>query len=237
MKNDCRNVSPYTTTRSLYVKNSTAEKQLSHLVFDFLCRVTVVWLLASTSIAHSGENTLPPYAQSLIGLKIPPIQVERKNLYTRQPTVKLTSGATPNFVDAGNGTLIFESEKPKYSLAFEQGFVNGEFPSFLVVRLYPDHTKEILDVIALPKEQIEWALVNGKIHYLSGRYRLSERCHTQRDDSRTILGLVKPEKGKENCAHDSSQVKKAWMIDTNTGKTKPFPTRNLKCYFITMNEC
>jgi len=89
---------------------------------------------------------------------------------------------------------------------------------------------------------VEWRLVEGKVVPVSGRYRLSTSCEFKKqakDVSRYVrlLGLVKPEKGKANCAHDSGQIKQAWGINKESGRIESITTKGLKCPYITMDDC
>lgn len=186
----------------------------------------------------------PPEVQALIGMKIPPrtkmVRVTNKQTGETQEMEKMAPGVIPGFTDVGGEMLAYS--KDSYAIGLKEGFIH-KIPVFVVDRLdYKNFNLKIVDAQALPPELLEWRLVAGKIDYVSGRYRLSADCEFKdktKDVSRYVrlLGLVKPEKGKTDCAHNSDQVKQAWGIDGRNSRIESIPTEGLKCAYITMDDC
>lgn len=191
--------------------------------------------------AQGADDALPPEVRALIGMKLPPVRVEGKDIKSLKPLppdyVRMVPASVPRFIDTG-GALFYESDKPKYSLAYSEGLADGKWPVFITERIYEDKSTEILDVQMLPAELLEWPYEDKQLkHYLADRFRFSESCRSGSEDSRIIFGLVKAEQGKSDCGHFSKRVKMAWLIDPQTGRIKSLSTHGLQCYFLTMGEC
>lgn len=195
--------------------------------------------------ALGGDNTPPHEVQTLIGMKLPPVRVEGKDI-KRTPEakplppdyVRIGPARIPGFIYAEGALFYFyDKDYPKDALGYSEGFAEGKWPVFTIERIYEDKSTEILDAQMLPAELIQWQYVDKQIKYLKGRFRLSDKCQTGNEDNRIIFGLVKPERGKSDCGHFSKRVKMAWLIDPQTGRIKPVPTHGLQCYFLTMGEC
>lgn len=174
--------------------------------------------------ARGAEVAMPPEVKALIGMKLPPKIVGR------------TPADIPGFYQM-SGALIWTEEKQGNALTYDEGVVGDKWPVFIVGRISSDKSAEILDAQMLPANLIEWRLDNGNRKYLEGRYRFSVNCKIKEKDTRIILGLVKPEKGKSDCAHFSSRVKLAWQVDRQSGRITPMPTKGMKCEYITMSAC
>lgn len=170
-------------------------------------------------------DSLPPEVRTLIGMKLPP------------KIVGMKQAGIPGFSRVNGALLVDSGEKTDSVLAYSEGLFEGKWSIFFLERIYPDMSIEILDAQVLPANLLDWRLVNGKPEGNSGRFRLSERCRANDKDERIILGLVKPEHGKEDCAHFSKRVKQAWQMDMKSGCLTPIATSGLKCEYITMNDC
>lgn len=185
----------------------------------------------------------PPEVQALVGMKIAP-QIKARLFYANnekkaQYREIQAQGDIPGFVDLG-GTLLSTS-KASFSLGLSEGFVNGT-PVFLIDKIDANSRREIVDAQVLPNEMIEWNLVDGKTAYLPNRYRLSSNCEfkgrlKRAEQFTRLIGLVKPEKGKRHCAHDSDSVVKAWGIDKGSGLITSLPTNSIRCHYIAMDDC
>ena len=198
------------------------------------------WMTSMPGNAYCGDIPVPPEVQALISMKLPPVRIEGKDIKSVKPYppdfVRMVPTSIPEFIYV-DGALIYENDKPKYSLGYSAGFADGKWPVFTLERIYEDKSKEILDAQMLPAELIEWQLVDKKTKHLKGRFRLSESCRASSEDNRIIFGLVKAERGKSDCGHFSRRVKMAWLIDQQTGRINPMSARGLQCYFLTMSEC
>lgn len=231
------------------MKNISKLTPLVFLVFVTFRRHLVMlamagWMLVVAGNAYCGDIPLPPEVQALIGMKLPPVRVEGKDIKIAPwvkpfppDYVRMSPASVPGFNHIG-GALFFENDKPKYSLAYSEGLANGKWPVFIIERIYEDKSKVILDAQMLPAELLEWPYVDKQLkHYLADRFRFSQSCRSGSEDNRIIFGLVKPEQGKSDCGHFSRRVKMAWLIDPQTGRIKPLSTHGLQCYFLTMGEC
>ncbi len=173
--------------------------------------------------ALGADDAMPSEVQVLIGMKIP-------------PKVKGTARASiPNFVSKGGEWG---------AISYEEGMVGGKWPVFIVERIDADRSLEILDVQMLPINLIDWRYVDGKFKnksehfkFVKNRLSLSEKCRADENDQRMIFGLIKQEIGKEACSHFSKLVQQAWMIDRQSGKITPIPTKDLQCFYLTMDDC
>ncbi len=190
----------------------------SFVLFAGLCGM----LLACNS--QGSEDVMPPEVQKLIGMKILPKVVGRKQ------------ADIPNFHPI-SGALIDEDVKQGSALTYSEGVVDNKWPVFIVEMIASDMSAEILDAKMLPANLIEWQMENGNKKYLDGRYKFSGHCQTKEESSQIIFGLVKPEKGKSDCAHFSRRVKLAWLIDRQSGQITPLPSKDVMCEYITMSEC
>lgn len=151
--------------------------------------------------AQGADEVMPPEVKAIIGMKLSPKVVGRKQ------------AEIPGFHRI-TGALIGQDELQGNMLAYDEGVVGDKWPVFIVVRIASDQSAEILDAQMLPANLIEWRLVDGNRKYLEGRYRFSVNCKIEEEDKRLIMGLVKPEKGKSDCAHFSRRVKQAWQVDS-----------------------
>lgn len=174
------------------------------------------------SNAQGADNAMPPEVSSLIGMKLPPKVVGKK------------TADIPNFIRLG-GALI--SEELGNSLAYDEGIVGEKWPIFFIERIYGDRTTVILDSQMLPANLMEWQFIGGQFTFLKDRFKLSDRCKGEGEDSRLIFGLVKAEKGKSDCGHISKRVKQAWKIDRQSGQITPMSAQGLQCYFLEVSEC
>jgi hypothetical protein len=189
-------------------------KQISWMVLGWLLLASA--LLASN--AQCADEPLPPEVKALIGMKLPPKVVGKKQ------------ALIPDFKEVG-GALVDTDEKQGSSLAYSEGVVGNKWPVFIVERIASDRSAEILDAKMLPENLIEWRHDDGNIKFLKGRHTFSEDCHTEEQGTQLIFGLVKPEKGKSDCAHYSGRVKRAWQVDRQSGQITPIPTKGIKCEY------
>ncbi|MDD5472266.1 MAG: hypothetical protein PHP05_10170, partial [Sideroxydans sp.] len=135
------------------------------------------------------------------------------------------------------GALLGQDERQENELAYGEGVVANKWDVFIVERFSADKSVEILDAQMLPANLIEWRLDDGNRKYLEGRYRFSVNCYAEEKASHLIFGLVKPVKGKSDCAHFSKRVKLAWQVDRQSGRITPIPAKGVKCEYITMSAC
>ena len=184
-----------------------------------LVSLAILGCLAIAPRAYAAEDSMPPEVKALIGTRIPPY-VSSKGQIGRADI--------PNFVSKNSSWA---------SISFEEGVFSGKWPAFIVERDNKDMSTEILDIQMIPKELIDWEFVGGQFQNVEGRYSLSEHCKSREDDERWIVGLVKPEKGKADCGHNSKRIKQTWMVDQQTGRITPISPKGLQCYYMAISSC
>lgn len=175
----------------------------------------------------------PPEVKALIGMRI------------SSDNPATPHGDIPGFHPV-NGSVIAEIEDQSlpYLLLLKEGFLNNT-PVFLIGKKNKGRTAtEVLDAQVIPPELYEFSLNPKKkgsppVDDIPGRYSLSEGCsyNIVGNDERIIIGLVKPEIGKEDCAHYSRRVGRAWRIDRKTGRIDAIPTKGLRCYCVAEGNC
>jgi len=206
------------------MKSAIQNDMLSRIKRCLLVFAMAGGMTLPVSNAQGADNAMPPEVSSLIGMKLPPkITVEGNR-----------TADIPEFIYLG-GAL--RSEESGVSLAYDEGLASGKWPVFLIERIYENKTTVILDAQMLPANLMEWRFVGGQFTFLKNRFKLSDRCKGEGEDTRLIFGLVKAEKGKSDCGHTSKRVKQAWQIDRQSGRITPMPTNGLQCYFLEISEC
>lgn len=99
---------------------------------------------------------------------------------------------------------------------------------FLIVR--QDLT--ISDARRLPLDVMNYRVRGRDIIFfdVARRYELIHYCHDGKNSSAIVIGLARPEKGKDGCIHWTTKVRNAWEVDLNTGKLKDIPAEGVSCY-------
>lgn len=192
--------------------------------------IAVLLLIVSGAVVLAGDapiqdEPLPPEVKKLIGMKLPP---EIINMKQRE---------IPGFVTVRGGILAGPEKEDTSAITYAEGLLDEKITVFFIERIYPDRTMEILDARLLPAALLSWRLEEGKPTRGSGRYRLSAHCRVNKSNSRNILGLIRPEEGKESCAHFSRQIKQAWRLDTDSSRLVSISSKELECEYITMDSC
>jgi hypothetical protein len=229
------------------MKNNSGGKRMGlrpHVICPHvICVITLAGWMLMAGAAYCGDAPLPPEVQALIGMKLPPVRVEGKDIkmhpdIKQRPDFVFMQTHIPGYTHI-EGNIASLKDKPGSQLWYETGFIGGKWPVLLVRRLHKDMSYEILDAQMLPANLIEWTFANGKLQDVKGRFRLSGYCQigNKEDVSRTIVGLIKPEKGKSDCSHDSRRVKQAWEIDQQSGHVAPISTQGLQCHYLMMYDC
>jgi hypothetical protein len=185
-------------------------KRISLALFGCLILVTS---------ALAADDSIPAELRVLIGTKLSP-HVSEKGQIGRADI--------PNFIskNATGG-----------SLSFLEGVFSEKWPAFVVTRDNKDMSVEILDIQMIPSKLLDWKFVAGKFKNIEGRFSLSNPCRASEDDDRWIVGLIKPEKGKADCGHNSKRIKQTWLIDQQTGHITPIASKGLQCYYMAIGSC
>lgn len=215
----------------------------SNILNHRLWLITLALVTCSTHVAHSHDN--PPEVQALIGTKIAPLIRQGQALPDKRagdgnsrPTKKKVVGDIPGFKSINETLLTHDSVA--FSIGLHEGFIYRT-PGFITTRIYPDLNLEVMDVVALPPGIVEWRLVGETIVYISKRFRFSTYCESLEKPSGLdkyvrIVGLIKPERGKTDCGHDSTRVKRAWGVERD-GRVVEIEANQLKCQYFAMNDC
>jgi len=157
------------------------------------------------------EQQLPADIKALIGLKIPDMESGGK-------------GGIPSWSLKG-GSLV-----GKQQFGVEQWYRGGEF-IFLVRRL-DDAGRIVLDARVLPRHLLAYHEKNGDLVFeqRSSKYSFESMCYRLKDE--LVVGLMRPERGKEDCTHTTKRLKRAWKIDAQNGRISDIPTQGVSCSFM-----
>lgn len=206
-------------------------------------------MVMSAGNAQCADEPLPPEVKKLIGMKIPPVRVEGKDI-KRAPWAKplpsnyvqLNPASVPDFIS--HGGINLRMEMVGESLLVDEGMYKKRWPVFLVIRITENREKEILDVKLLPVNLINWRF-NADKHSIGREYfkRINGRfgfasCESNSEGDQFIFGLVKPEYDQAaGCVHaHTERVAKAWQVDKLTGLTTPITTQGLRCDYVEQLE-
>ena len=198
-------------------------------------------LLAGNAL--SADDALPPEVKELIGMKLPPVRVEGKDI-KRDPRLKplppdyvqIQPASIPGWKYKG-GWLLDKPPIPKKHMGVEELY-RGNLSIFVIDLIdESDKSKIILDAQVLPQNLLLYYVKNGEVARKSKRdlYELDAMC--QRDVSEVIVGLMRPELGKENCQHKTTQVIRAWKIDSETGHIMAIPPDGVTCLVPAADWC
>lgn len=195
--------------------------------------ITFCMLIVSAN-SWSREAAPPQDVQALIGKKIP-AAIKGK-----------ASGSIPDFlVLSSTGINVIVNGR---NIELRTGVTAGGSQVSLVIAKDADFNTEILDALLLPPDLIDWYVAGDKnasrkpqeiFKWRKGRFTLSEDvgCRKDKKDTRFIVGLVKPEKGKETCSHYSRRVRNAWLLNTKSGRFEAISTQNLSCLYLVEDDC
>lgn len=168
--------------------------------------------------AQGADDAMPPEVQALIGMEIP-------------DTESGMNGAVPEWKMKG-GSLLENFLYPEQPLLIEELYQN-KLSVFVIERLdRKKKSRTILDVAVLPRHMLNYNVKNGEIVWKKSLqvYRFERGCERERYE--TVVGVMRPERGKEDCTHKSKQVKRAWKIDHQTGRITEIPSYGVSCYFM-----
>lgn len=190
-------------------------KNLTSLVFLATLGMTVF-----VGSAQCADEALPPEVQSLIGMKI---QSEKQGEF----------GRIKNWESKGWSTLnIFP--KPNQTMGVEELY-QGDMSIFVIELMdKSDWSMTILDAQVLPRQMLNYSVKNGKIVWKKSlrTYRFESGCYRKTNPKERIVGLIRPENGKEDCTHETKQVKRAWKIDQESGHVSETLSDRVLCYFM-----
>lgn len=166
--------------------------------------------------AQGAGDTLPPEVEVLIGMRIPAKAPGR-------------GGNVPGWGRMGSYALDAVI-LPQQSLGVEELY-RDDVSIFAIILLdEKDWSRTILDAQVIPQKLLWYYVKNGKFVEKKNRRLHSFSSMCKRADSETIVGLMRPEPGKENCTHNSKQVIRAWKIEQQTGRITGIPTQDVSCF-------
>ena len=180
----------------------------------------------TVSVAHGGElvgkKILPTYYLQSVELSDHE-EVSKSKVITRP-------GSIPNFIEVRGGSL-------DTGFFLRSGYLERK-PIFLITRIYPDNSQDILHIKELALNGLDTFLT--KDNYLirnSNGYQLSDTCtiKTPSRISGRIIGLAKPK--MQSCRRDTNLVSKAWMYDVKNNNLAEISVNGITCSITTMSDC
>jgi len=152
---------------------------------------------------------------ALVGMKIPPAIPYKKQ------------GKIPGWFSQGS-IYIGSSTIKVYG---ENGYIGNE-GGLVLIYLDNDKTRTIVDARVLPLDLLRFNIKDGKrIWHKDAKERFSVESCKKPGSEDAIIGLMRPEHGKEGCLHYSKQVKMAWRVNGSTGKLEEISPKGLSCFF------
>jgi hypothetical protein len=203
-----------------------------------IAMISLGWLLLISANLQAADDVLPPEVKSLIGMKLPPVRVEGKDI-KRDPRLEplpsdyvlLQPASIPQWKYKGGWLL------PQTNMGIEELYL-GDLSIFVVDTINKNNKiKTILDAHVLPQNLLFYYIKDGKVvkKNKTGLYELNAMC--EREASEVIVGLMRPEVGNENCQHKTTQVIRAWKIDPNTGSIMLIPSHGVTCLVPAADWC
>ncbi|MDD4977863.1 MAG: hypothetical protein PHI29_04460 [Gallionella sp.] len=179
----------------------------------------VCGLAMQSCSAREEKETLPPEVRQRVGVRISDTGVPRE---------ELVSGWIANGFES-----IYIS--PDKSLIRTMAmFEKNDTSIFAIISLNTkEKYKTILDAQLLPKELLTYYFKNGKSVTKKQWWKFyspTAICYREREE--IIVGLMRPEQGKQDCSHKTKQVKKAWKVDQESGHISEIPTQGIVCSYM-----
>lgn len=212
--------------------------------FIFILFTVAGGMVLLAGMAQGADDAMPPEVKALIGMKLPPVRVEGKDI-KRDPRLKplpqdyvqIQPASIPGWKPNG-GWLLDKLSESKQNVGVEKLYRDDLL--IFVVDLIDgnDKNKIILDAQVLPQKLLRYYVKNGAIEEKKktrGLYEFNAMC--ERDASEIIVGLMRPEAGKEDCQHKTTQVSRAWKIDSRTGHITTIPANGVTCLVPAEDWC
>ncbi len=187
------------------------------LIFVVLAVAGGMALLAGN--AQGAEDAMPPEVKALIGMRIPDTETGR-------------NGEIPNWTM--NGGEVFRISTDGASGSMISGYFQNNLSIFVVEeRNNKEKYRTILDAQLLPIEFLTYYLKNGKAVTKKQWWKFyvpTVLCYRERGE--TIVGLMRPERGKYDCSHKTKQIKRAWKINQETGHIAETSPQEVSCSYM-----
>jgi len=185
------------------------------LKYWVICAALLFGITIANQASYARDKN-PTEVEALIGMRIPAKAPGRQ-------------GSVPGWWMMGSYALD-AAKRPQQSLGVEELYRDDV--SIFVIDLLDekDLSRTILDAQVIPRNLLWYNAKNGKFAQKNNRrlYRFNSMC--KRADFETIVGLMRPESGKEDCTHHSKQVIRAWRIDQQTGHIVDTSTQGVSCF-------
>jgi hypothetical protein len=187
----------------------------------FVIQLIALWFIAAIPTSWAGNNN-PPEVDALIGIRLKWFHI-------------LGSGKNEEIPgwSVKRGTDLSISPQPKQSIGVEEIYQgNGSFA--FVVDLFDsaNRLRTILDAQVLPRQLLGYTVKKGKIVWKKNThqmYHFEPMC--ERLIHETVVGLMRPETGKEDCTHKSKQILRAWKINEQSGQITEISPQGVSCYW------
>lgn len=92
--------------------------------------------------------------------------------------------------------------------------------------------RTIADARLLPMQVLNCRVSEAKYIFINDarRYGLTHVCQVKNNSDAVVIGLARPEKGRDGCVHWTTRVRNAWEVDAKTGKLKDLSVEGVSCY-------
>lgn len=184
-----------------------------------IVQIFLGWLLLFSVNSQAADDAIPAEIKALIGNKI----------FAKTPK---TVGDVPDWKITGGGTLVGTSIV-ETNLGYELRH-KGNINIFWIDTIDSDYNRTILDVRVLPQSLLFYDIKDDKIIPKKNwrhLYMFQHSCQKDSSEKQVIVALIRPEQGKDNCVHWTSQVKLAWSIDSKTGRISEISPKGISCHY------
>jgi hypothetical protein len=179
--------------------------------------ILVLVLLFALPLAGHAENKGESKLMALVGMRIPPVVPYKKQ------------GKIPRLNVLRGFLLISNDSTLDPGIVF--GYIGNE-GGFVLDHREKDLTRTVLDARVLPLDLLRFDLKGGKhVWRKDDMKKYSVFSCEKTGIKEAIIGLMRPEQGKEGCQHDSRQVKMAWRVNEKTRKLEEISPKGIVCFF------
>lgn len=179
-----------------------------------LIRIFLCWLSFILVNAQAADGVLSPEVKVLIGMKIPPKAPGR-------------SGDVPGWLD-------LDSQGIANSIGFS--ILQKDSVTILAIDSVDpnDQTRTILDVRTIPGNLLNRYMKDGQVQLKKNDmqlYRITTACLRggSPDDEGVLIGMWRYKPGTKNCADSSNLIKKAWLLNSESGKLTDVSPEDITC--------
>lgn len=178
----------------------------------------VMFELLAFSASSYAEVSNKSKLMALINMKIPPAVPGMKR------------GKLLGWISSG-GIGLSPNDPALLFLDVDEGFIGNE-GGVILVSVDEDRTSTVLDARELPLGLLRYELKDGK--RISRKDAFKQYSIQRCDKTGTtdlIVGLMRPEPGKEGCLHNSRIVKMAWRVNAKARHLEDISPDGVVCFF------